>query len=130
MATHVRFSLPSPLSQSPHLPPRISSQSDPPSASLQILYESATGLALFSSEFAEEIGAKGSQQVQQSVEELAKFSKMVKLVSFVPFQDAAHALEVANDVSEGTFPISLGPKYSGRSWPAASWQPAPRSDLC
>lgn len=26
---------------------------------------------------------------------------MVKLVSFVPFTDAAHALEVANDVSEG-----------------------------
>lgn len=69
---------------------------------LQILFESATGLALFSSEFAEEIGSKGSQQVQQSVEELAKFSKMVKLVSFIPFQDAGHALEVANDVSEGT----------------------------
>ena len=68
---------------------------------LQVLFESATGLALFTSEFAEEIGAKGSQQVQQSVEELSKFSKMVKLVSFVPFQDAGHALEVANDVSEG-----------------------------
>lgn len=27
--------------------------------------------------------------------------KIVKLVSFVPFRDAAHALEVANDVSEG-----------------------------
>ena len=68
---------------------------------MQVLYESATGLALFSSEFAEEIGSKGSRQVQQSIDEVSKFSKMVKLVSFTPFQDAGHALEVANDISEG-----------------------------
>ncbi|GJN90539.1 hypothetical protein Rhopal_003551-T1 [Rhodotorula paludigena] len=65
-----------------------------------LLFESATGLALFSSEFAEEIG-KSVKSVQDSVDDVSKFGKMVKLVSFVPFQDAAHALEVANDVSEG-----------------------------
>ncbi|GAA5842269.1 hypothetical protein JCM11251_006764 [Rhodosporidiobolus azoricus] len=65
-----------------------------------LLFESATGLALFTSEFAEEIG-KSVKSVQDSIDEVSKFGKMVKLVSFVPFQDAAHALEVANDVSEG-----------------------------
>jgi len=64
------------------------------------LFECATGLAVFTSEFAEEIG-KSVKSVQDSVDDVAKFAKMVKLVSFVPFVDAAHALEVANDVSEG-----------------------------
>lgn len=66
----------------------------------QLLFESATGLSLFTSEFAEEIG-KSAKSVQDSIDDLSKFGKMVKLVSFVPFTDAAHALEVANDVSEG-----------------------------
>ncbi|GAA5897126.1 hypothetical protein JCM8208_003735 [Rhodotorula glutinis] len=65
-----------------------------------LLFECATGLAVFTSEFAEEIG-KSVKSVQDSVDDVAKFAKMVKLVSFVPFVDAAHALEVANDVSEG-----------------------------
>ncbi|GAA5940881.1 snoRNP complex protein NOP56 [Sporobolomyces koalae] len=65
-----------------------------------LLFECATGLALFSSEFAEEIG-KNVKTAQDSIDDVAKFGKLVKLVSFVPFQDAAHALEVANDVSEG-----------------------------
>ncbi|BGO91505.1 hypothetical protein NBRC10512_003166 [Rhodotorula toruloides] len=65
-----------------------------------LLFESATGLSLFTSEFAEEIG-KSAKSVQDSIDDLSKFGKMVKLVSFVPFTDAAHALEVANDVSEG-----------------------------
>ena len=64
------------------------------------MFECATGLAVFTSEFAEEIG-KSVKSVQDSVDDVAKFAKMVKLVSFVPFVDAAHALEVANDVSEG-----------------------------
>ncbi|BGP48350.1 Nucleolar protein 56 [Rhodotorula kratochvilovae] len=65
-----------------------------------LLFESATGLSIFTSEFAEEIG-KSVKSVQDSVDDVSKFGKMVKLVSFVPFTDAAHALEVANDVSEG-----------------------------
>ncbi|GAA6016686.1 hypothetical protein JCM11491_000207 [Sporobolomyces phaffii] len=65
-----------------------------------LLFECATGLALFTSEFAEEIG-KNVKTAQDSIDDVAKFGKLVKLVSFVPFQDAAHALEVANDVSEG-----------------------------
>ncbi|GAA5909345.1 hypothetical protein JCM5296_005601 [Sporobolomyces johnsonii] len=65
-----------------------------------LLFETATGLALFTSEFAEEIG-KSVKTVQDSIDDVSKFGKLVKLVSFVPFQDAAHALEVANDVSEG-----------------------------
>ncbi|KAM0752854.1 Nop domain-containing protein [Meredithblackwellia eburnea MCA 4105] len=65
-----------------------------------ILFESSTGLALFSSSFFEEI-AKSSQNVQAGIEDISKFGKTVKLVSFTPFKDAAHALEVANDISEG-----------------------------
>ncbi|KAL8279122.1 hypothetical protein RQP46_008378 [Phenoliferia psychrophenolica] len=65
-----------------------------------LLYESATGLALFSSTFFEEIG-KNTENVQAGIDDISKFGKMVKLVSFIPFKDAAHALEVANDVSEG-----------------------------
>ena len=66
----------------------------------QILFESATGLALFSSNFHEEIGHL-TKNVQDSLDDVSKFGKMVKLVSFIPFRDAAHALEVANDISEG-----------------------------
>lgn len=64
------------------------------------MFESATGLALFSNDFIEEIGRE-SKSVQDSIDDISKFGKMVKLVSFVPFKDAGHALEVANDVSEG-----------------------------
>ncbi|GAA5989893.1 hypothetical protein JCM11641_001963 [Rhodosporidiobolus odoratus] len=65
-----------------------------------LLFENSTGLAIFSSEFAEEIG-KSVKSVQDSIDQVSKFGKMVKLVSFSPFTDAAHALEVANDISEG-----------------------------
>ena len=73
---------------------------------MQLLYESATGLALFSSTFFEEIG-KNTESVQAGIDDISKFGKMVKLVSFIPFKDAAHALEVANDVSEGKLPLSV-----------------------
>lgn len=54
---------------------------------------------------------RGSEVVV--IEELINYhgfnflGKIVKLVSFVPFRDAAHALEVANDVSEGPLYIPL-----------------------
>lgn len=91
------FRRPLASSATAELPSSVAHPAFPP---LQILFESATGLALFSSSFFEEIG-KGTQSVQDSVDDISKFGKMVKLVSFIPFQDAAHALEVANDVSEG-----------------------------
>lgn len=65
-----------------------------------ILFESASGYAIFEVKQYEEIGAS-TKEVQDSVQDLAKFGKMVSLMSFAPFKSAAHALENANDISEG-----------------------------
>jgi nucleolar protein 56 len=66
-----------------------------------ILFESASGYAIFEVKLREEIAAM-TEAVQQSIQDLGKFKKMVSLVSFSPFKSAAHALENANDISEGT----------------------------
>ncbi|EPX74338.1 U3 snoRNP protein Nop56 [Schizosaccharomyces octosporus yFS286] len=65
-----------------------------------LLYESATGYSLFDVVGAEEVAGK-TKEVQLSLQDLSKFGKVVQLRSFVPFKNAAHALENANDVSEG-----------------------------
>lgn len=64
------------------------------------LFETASGYAIFKVNFKEDIGSRSSA-VQDSIDDLAKFGKMVSLASFSPFKTAAHALENANDVSEG-----------------------------
>ena len=87
------------LSESSKFPPRIS-----PMAT-HALFETASGYAIFKVNFKEEIGSKSSA-VQDSIDDLAKFGKMVSLVSFSPFKSAAHALENANDVSEGQSHLS------------------------
>ncbi|KAN0123630.1 hypothetical protein V8E52_002962 [Russula decolorans] len=66
-----------------------------------ILFESASGYAIFEVKLREEIAAM-TEAVQKSIQDLGKFKKMVSLVSFSPFKNAAHALENANDISEGT----------------------------
>ncbi|KAI0315603.1 Nop-domain-containing protein [Amylostereum chailletii] len=66
-----------------------------------LLFESASGYAIFEVKLREEVAAM-TKAVQDSIQDLAKFGKMVSLVSFSPFKSAAHALENANDVSEGT----------------------------
>lgn len=65
-----------------------------------ILFENASGYAVFEVKQHEEIGAK-TKDVQDSINDPAKFGKMVSLLSFSPFKSAAHALENANDISEG-----------------------------
>jgi hypothetical protein len=65
-----------------------------------ILFESASGYAIFEVKLREEIAAM-TDAVQNSIQDLGKFKKMVSLVSFSPFKNAAHALENANDISEG-----------------------------
>jgi nucleolar protein 56 len=65
-----------------------------------VLFETASGYALFERLQSEEIGQK-LDEVQKAVLDLAKFGKTIKLKSFAPFKNAAHALENANDVSEG-----------------------------
>ncbi len=65
-----------------------------------ILFESASGYAIFEVKLREEIAAM-TEAVQNSIQDLGKFKKMVSLMSFSPFKNAAHALENANDISEG-----------------------------
>lgn len=65
-----------------------------------VLFETASGYAIFEAKLHEDIGAK-TVAAQQSINDLAKFSKMVELMSFSPFKNAAQALENANDISEG-----------------------------
>ncbi|KAF8333415.1 uncharacterized protein EI90DRAFT_3280370 [Cantharellus anzutake] len=62
-------------------------------APTHILFESSSGYALFSS--------RKHADVQNSIRDAFKFGKMVELRSFAPFKTAAHALENANDISEG-----------------------------
>ena len=70
------------------------------SALTHLLFESASGYALFEVKLHDEI-ANSTKQFQDSLAELNTFGKMVQLKSFAPFTSAAHALENANDVSEG-----------------------------
>ncbi len=65
-----------------------------------ILFESASGYAIFEVKLRDEL-ASMTEAVQTSIQDLGKFKKMVSLLSFSPFKNAAHALENANDVSEG-----------------------------
>ena len=65
-----------------------------------ILFESVSGYAIFEVKLWEEITAM-TEAVQKSIQDLGKFKKVVSLASFSPFKSAAHALENANDVSEG-----------------------------
>lgn len=69
-----------------------------------LLSESAAGYALYQVVQSEEIGAR-TKEFLESLSDISTFSKLVKLVSFSPFKNAAHALENANDVSEGPIPL-------------------------
>lgn len=66
-----------------------------------VLFESASGYAIFEAKISEDIGSK-SKNVGDSFQDLAKFGKMVSLMSFSPFKSAAQALENINYISEGT----------------------------
>lgn len=65
-----------------------------------VLFESATGYALFEVYGAEDIGGK-IESMQESLQDLAKFGKIVRLTSFIPFSSAEAALENINALSEG-----------------------------
>lgn len=69
-------------------------------APTHILFECATGAAIFECVQTEEIGNM-TKQVQESIQDLNSFGRMVKLVSFSPFKNALDALQSCLDVSEG-----------------------------
>ncbi|KAJ3208970.1 snoRNP complex protein nop56 [Entophlyctis luteolus] len=70
------------------------------SPALFVLFESASGYALFERVQGEEIGQE-LEDVQKAALDLAKFGRYMKLKSFAPFKSAAHALENIMDVTEG-----------------------------
>ena len=76
-----------------------------------LLFENATGYALFDVVEAEDIGAN-LEKVQESVLELNRFGKMVKLKAFVPFKSAEEALANINDVTEGAPPPAPPPRLA------------------
>eukprot|EP00211_Chloroparvula_japonica_P003364 CAMPEP_0119133432 /NCGR_PEP_ID=MMETSP1310-20130426/13367_1 /TAXON_ID=464262 /ORGANISM="Genus nov. species nov., Strain RCC2339" /LENGTH=513 /DNA_ID=CAMNT_0007124123 /DNA_START=224 /DNA_END=1762 /DNA_ORIENTATION=+ len=69
-------------------------------ATLLVLYESASGYALFQKKEYDEV-AQMDDAVQQSLLDLSKFGKAVKLKAFTPFKSAEDALANINAVSEG-----------------------------
>ncbi|XP_063703888.1 nucleolar protein 56 [Culicoides brevitarsis] len=73
---------------------------------LFVLYEHASGYALFKVKEFEEISML-LPQVEASVTDLARFNGIVKLVSFFPFKTAIAALENVNAISEGIVPDDL-----------------------
>ncbi|KAK7916040.1 hypothetical protein WMY93_011801 [Mugilogobius chulae] len=67
---------------------------------LHVLFEHASGYALFAVKEVEEIGML-LPQVEESVLSLAKFNTIVSLAAFFPFKSAQAALENMNAISEG-----------------------------
>lgn len=67
---------------------------------LYVLYEHASGYAVFKVVSQEEIGVL-LPEVQESVTDLSRFGKLVKLVAFSPFKSGANALDNINCISEG-----------------------------
>ncbi|KAK4775593.1 hypothetical protein SAY87_023554 [Trapa incisa] len=67
---------------------------------LHLLYESASGYALFQAHGIDEIG-QNTEAVRSSVSDLNRFGKVVKLMAFNPFESALDALNQCNSVSEG-----------------------------
>ncbi|KAK4801590.1 hypothetical protein SAY86_022077 [Trapa natans] len=67
---------------------------------LHLLYESASGYALFQAHGLDEIG-QNTEAVRSSVSDLNRFGKVVKLIAFDPFESALDALNQCNSISEG-----------------------------
>jgi len=68
-------------------------------AAFYVLYESASGYALFNILEQEEIAA-ALEQVQQGLMDLSRFQRVCKMIAFHPFDTAENALENINAISE------------------------------
>lgn len=71
-----------------------------------ILFETAYGYALFERTESDEIG-QDLEAVTASMQDLGKFGKAIKLQAFLPFKNAADALQNINEVSEGVVGATL-----------------------
>ncbi|CAI5738717.1 unnamed protein product [Hyaloperonospora brassicae] len=65
-----------------------------------VLFESASGYALFEVVESEEIGGLVAE-VQAAIADVSSFGRIVKLKAFQPFTSAENALENINNISEG-----------------------------
>jgi len=68
--------------------------------SLHVLFEHATGYALFRVKEFEEIGLLQAQ-VEESVIDVTRFSSVIRLVAFTAFRSGPNALDNMNSISEG-----------------------------
>ena len=68
--------------------------------SIYILFEHASGYALFSVKEFEEVGML-LPQVEEGVKDISKFMSVVKLAAFSPFKTGTNALDNMNSISEG-----------------------------
>lgn len=66
-----------------------------------LLHESSVGYAVFRVKLQSDTVGARLKEVQDAQTDLARFGKSVQLLSFAAFQGAGHALENANEVSEG-----------------------------
>jgi nucleolar protein 56 len=66
---------------------------------LYILYESASGYALFEKEEFDEAGGQLSK-IQKAINDLQRFTKMVKLAAYQPFTTAEEALENITQITQ------------------------------
>lgn len=66
---------------------------------LFVLFETAAGYSLFEVIGVDELG-QSADAVQQSTLDLTRFGKVVKLAAFAAFNNAAHALDQINAISE------------------------------
>lgn len=67
--------------------------------SFHVLFESASGYALFSVLENDEI-ASLTEEVQAGMTDLARFQRVVKMIAFHPFDTAENALENMNAITE------------------------------
>lgn len=66
---------------------------------LYILYESASGYALFEAKPFDEVG-QGTDVIEKSKKQFSRFNKLVKLIGFKPYESSKVALEEINLISE------------------------------
>jgi len=69
-------------------------------ATTYLLFELASGYALFERLGSEEIGEE-LKEVQNATDDFSRFSKLIRFHSFLPFPSAESALENINAISEG-----------------------------
>ena len=73
---------------------------------LYILFESASGYALFLKEEFDEAGGQLGK-IQKAVNDLERFSKMIKLAQYQPFTTAEEALENITAISQNKMTPTL-----------------------